>query len=169
MKSDFGNFQFCTFYGQKASEICLCHFCVKKCRKLKNFLNFYNKRPAKHIAGQHLNRFESRLKCTHRLEHLWWLTLCLPSLTVDEWGISRLQTYAWDFSFEVEGWWTSTCPNLEYRVLKLKSIKRSRQTAGFFLFLLRGPESNRGLEVMSLPRYHSSTPLFSGWNYTLFT
>ena len=30
----------------------------------------------------------------------------------------------------------------------------------FCLILLRGPESNRRLEVMSLPRYLSSTPLF---------
>ena len=38
--------------------------------------------------------------------------------------------------------------------------KRHQQIAGVvFFFLLRGPESNRGLEVMSLPRYLSSTPL----------
>ena len=32
-------------------------------------------------------------------------------------------------------------------------------------YLLRGPESNRRLEVMSLPRYLSSTPLYKYYTY----
>ncbi len=49
---------------------------------------------------------------------------------------------------------TGSIPGLSQR--KEKDLP----VAGLFLFLLRGPESNRGLEVMSLPRYLSSTPLY---------
>src|SRR4051812_16170695 len=38
----------------------------------------------------------------------------------------------------------------------------------FLLYLLRGPESNRRLEVMSLPRYLSSTPLYIFYFPALF-
>ena len=37
--------------------------------------------------------------------------------------------------------------------------EKPRQKSRLFKIVLRGPESNRGLEVMSLPRYLSSTPL----------
>lgn len=36
----------------------------------------------------------------------------------------------------------------------------TQQLLSHFVLVLRGPESNRGLEVMSLPRYLSSTPLY---------
>ena len=41
------------------------------------------------------------------------------------------------------------------RISKVKTVSRRHS----FYLMLRGPDSNRGLEVMSLPRYHSSIPL----------
>ena len=42
----------------------------------------------------------------------------------------------------------------------MRYIEKPHQQVMWFFLMLRGPESNRGLEVMSLPRYLSSTPLY---------
>ena len=47
--------------------------------------------------------------------------------------------------------------------LLLHNTRKPTSEAWGFQIVLRGPESNRGLEVMSLPRCLSSTPLFVYW------
>ena len=53
-----------------------------------------------------------------------------------------------------EQWCVGSIPGLR------TVTENSTREECYFLYVLRGPELNRGLEVMSLPRYLSSTPRY---------
>ena len=48
-----------------------------------------------------------------------------------------------------------------------KHVKEKLAFGQFFFYVLRGPESNGRLQVMSLMRYRFSTPLYSSAYYTI--
>lgn len=90
----------------------------------------------------------------------------LPRLSPHQFGEVWAQTRRF-------GLLAKTCSVIRFRTQDTqvscspRNSNGKRRSSRRFPNLLRGPESNRRLEVMSLPRYLSSTPLFLYYTFSI--